>query len=466
MPNASQYRGNTSDSGYTCELCHNMTGKISMHSAGMDRSNGTCDTCHFNNTSPFKSLTKNITLLAGGMVNHTYDGRDAKTCNTAMCHNASGRVKFHLSKYAAGDIADPQDSAGNPTFINRAAWSGDINDRGIIVDCRDCHEKYNDTAPFFAPFQEANLSGVNLQEHRGKGYKLTNCYVCHTAQDNVSKPVTMHNISIEPLTGGPACKKCHDIASSNRTLDNKLWMNVTAFNSIDSVHRSFINSTLWNGSKVFELEDTGCWVCHQSDGKQPERHTDKKDDAYKAYKCADCHTAGGIVSIYQPQVYNNTLRISKHYPGSVFLGEMVFSDSVSCSMCHKNSLVADTNITGYPNPAKADDIDASHYGTKTYLINTSLNLKGCQRCHGVGGDGPDTVAYGNARNVLEGHNDMGSTPVECETSCHNSAVGFNNLSMPVDVHNYSVGVYVESGACNSVGCHTPPAPPDDGEGTR
>jgi len=405
-------------------------------------------------------MTKNITMLAGGMVSHTYDARDRNTCNTTMCHNASGKVKFHLSKYASGDIADPQDSAGNPTFADRATWSGDFNDRGIIVDCRDCHEKYNDTAPFFAPFQEANMSGVNVQEHVGKGYKLTNCYVCHTAEDNVSKSATMHNISIEPLTGGPACKKCHDIASSNRTLDNKLWMNVTAFNSTNSVHRSFINATLWNGSMVFEREDTACWVCHQSDGRQPERHTDKNDEAYKAYKCADCHTTGGIVSIYQPAVYNNSMKISKHYPGSVFLNEMIFTNSVACSVCHKNSLVEDTNITGYPNPLKADDINASHYGTRTYLLNTSLNLNRCQRCHGVGVDGFDTIDYGNARKVPADHNYMSSTTVDCETPCHNSAVDINNISIPVDLHNNSVGVYFGKGACYSPGCHTPP-PPDE-----
>jgi len=460
MPDASRYRGNTSDSGYTCELCHNLTGKISMHSAGMDRSDGTCDTCHLNNTSPFKSMTKNITLLAGGMVNHTYDGRDRNTCNTTMCHNASGRVKFHLSRYAAGDIAYPQDSAGNPTFADRATWSGDFNDRGIIVDCRDCHEKYNDTAPFFAPFQEANNTGVNNQEHVGKGYKLTNCYVCHTAEDNVSKSSTMHNISIEPLTGGPACKKCHDISSQNRTQDYKLWMNVTAFNSTNSVHRSFINATLWNGSKVFEREDTACWVCHQSDGRQPERHTDKNDEEYKAYKCADCHTAGGIVSIYQPTVYNNSMKISKHYPGSVFLNDLVFTDSVGCPMCHRKSLVADINITGYPNPSKADDINASHYGTRTDLINTSLNLNGCERCHGVGGNGSDAMDYGNARKVPALHNYMSSTSVPCETLCHNSAIDMN-ISIPVNLHNNSVSVNVESSACNIPECHTPPPPPDE-----
>jgi len=271
----------------------------------------------------------------------------------------------------------------------------------------------------------------------------------------------MHNISIEPLTGGPACKKCHDISSQNRTQDYKLWMNVTAFNSTDSVHRGFINRTLWNGSMVFEPEDTACWVCHQSDGSQPERHTDKKDEAYKAYRCADCHTANGIISVYQPAVFNNATKVLKHYPGSVFLNDMVFTDSVGCSMCHKKSLVANTNITGYPNPLKTDDIDASHYGTRTDLINTSLNLKGCQRCHGVGGDGPNTIDYGNARKVPGGHNDMGSTPVDCETSCHNPAVDMNNISIPVDLHNDSVGVYFGEGACYSPGCHTPPPPPDE-----
>jgi len=101
IPNASKYRGNTSTSNYDCKDCHNLSGKSSMHSAGMNRSNGTCDTCHFNRTSPYKASKKIITY---GDYNHTYSGQNS--CNISMCHNASGAAKgLHLDLYAAGIIA-------------------------------------------------------------------------------------------------------------------------------------------------------------------------------------------------------------------------------------------------------------------------------------------------------------------------------------------------------------------------
>ncbi|MFZ3060903.1 MAG: hypothetical protein WA102_14340 [Candidatus Methanoperedens sp.] len=450
MPNGSQYRGNTSASSYNCELCHNMTGKSSMHSAGMNRSNGNCDTCHFNNTSPFRSLTKNITQLAGGMVNHTYNGAQKYTCNTTACHNASGRVRFHLSKYASGDIADPQDSNGNPTFPLRA--TSDPNDRGILVDCMDCHETYNDTAPFNAPFFEANGTGVNNQEHVGKGYTLNNCYVCHTFEDNVSKPVTMHNVSIEPLSGGPNCTKCHNIGAtvSGKAPDDML-VNFTAFNSTNSSHRNLANATAWGGSSVFGLIDTACWACHQSDGKQMERHPDLKDDTSStggsiAYRCADCHTLGGNVSSKQPSVFQNATKIYKHYPGSIFYNNIVFNQTKYCSGCHKNSIVADINISGYSSNLDADATNVSHYGDRSGLLVTNETKNGCKECHG---GKPIAKDYGNPVAMPLNHSRMGGSPVDCQVSCHNS-----NPAVNITLHEIKLGIYLGTGGCfGSSPCH-------------
>lgn len=449
MPNASQYRGNTSASSYNCELCHNMTGKPSMHSAGMNRSNGTCDTCHFNNTSPFKSLTKNITQLAGGMVNHTYGGTQKYTCNTTACHNASGRVKFHLSKYASGDIADPQDSNGTPTFPLRA--TSDPNDRGTLVDCRDCHETYNDTAPFNAPFFEANRTGVNNQEHVGKGYTLNNCYVCHTHEDNVSKPVTMHNVSIEPLSGGPNCTKCHNIGAtvSGKAPDNML-VNFTAFNNTNSSHRNLANATAWGSSNVFGLIDTACWACHQSDGKQMERHPDLKDDTSStggsmAYRCADCHTVEGIVSSKQPSVYQNATRIYKHYSGSIFRNNMVFNQTKYCSECHKNSIVPDINISVYSSNIDSNAVNVSHYGERNGLLSTNETKSGCNECHG---GGPAAKDYGNPGVMPSNHSSMGGAPIDCQVSCHNS-----NPNVNITLHESKLGIYIGTSGCFSSSCH-------------
>jgi hypothetical protein len=467
IPDGSQYRGNTRTSGYTCEYCHNMTGKPSMHSPGMTRSNGTCDSCHYNNTSPFKSLTKNITQLSGGMVNHTYDGRDVNTCNTTMCHNASGRVIFHLSEYASGDIGDPQDSGGSKTFANRAE-SGDANDRGVLVDCIDCHETYNDTAPFFAPSVEANYTGENKQEHLGKGYSLNNCYVCHTYNDDVNQPVTMHNVSIEPLSGGPACRKCHGIGATDggKAPDNML-VNFTAFSNY-SVHKGLTNSTAWGGSGVFELIDTACWVCHQSDGTQPERHPDKKDENYMAYECDECHAVGGNASTYQPAIYMNATKVYKHRPGAVFVGNKVFSNNIRCSQCHENSIVDNLNISGYSANVYANDTDASHYAVNrsfgeanpfvvTASLPNSTDMYGCEQCHKVGtGTSSYGPLYGSARNVIGNHNSMGSQPQPCGSACHNSN------SVAVNMHNISMGIYTGTQTCYSAGCHS--LPPIQGDG--
>ncbi|MFZ2411599.1 MAG: hypothetical protein WAW23_08525, partial [Candidatus Methanoperedens sp.] len=396
MPNASQYRGNTTTSSYTCEYCHNMTSKPSMHSAGMTRSSGTCETCHLNNTSPFKSTQKNVTQLAGGMLNHSYNGIANTTCK--MCHNASGRAKFHLSKYASGDIADPQNSSGYPTFQDRATWDlgltpPETNDRGILVDCRDCHEKYNDTAPFNAPYFEANRTGVNAQEHVGKGYTLKNCYICHTNEtnsvsgDTVVKPAGLHNVSIEPLTGGPNCTKCHNIGSTDSgKAPGSMLVNFTAFNSTFSKHKNLTNATAWGGSGAFGLIDTACWACHQSDGKQMERHPDLKDNTTltggsKAYRCADCHTADGVVSISQPALYMNATKVYKHYPGAVLSGQKVHSTNFtagSCQICHNKSIDAKNNITAGINAT------VSHYLTKSDLTQTNIS-NSCEGCHGDSG---------------------------------------------------------------------------------
>ncbi|MDO9097262.1 MAG: CxxxxCH/CxxCH domain-containing protein, partial [Candidatus Methanoperedens sp.] len=454
IPNASQYRGNTTTSGYTCEACHNMSNKPSMHSPGMNLSNGTCETCHFNNTSPFKSLAKNITQSAG-MPSHSYNGSANTTCK--MCHNASGRAKFHISKYAYGDIAEPQDSFGNPTFSGYDTWpSDDSNNRGILVDCRDCHEKYNDTAPFNAPFFEANKTGINAQEHVGKGYKLQNCYFCHTYEDNVSKPVTVHNVSIEPISGGANCTKCHDISSTDSDkAPSTMLVNFTAFNSTGVNHRNLTNATAWGGSTAFGLIDTACWACHQSDGKQMERHPDLKDDTSltggsMAYRCADCHTVGGNASSKQPSIYNKAKKIYKHYPGAVFIGSKVFINAVNCSMCHKNSKISDINLSAYSAYIDAMATNVSHYATRTDLIDTrnSTESRGCTKCHASGQSGS---YYGNAKIMYDTHNTKGGSPQRCQISCHNSNPGVN-----ITLHAQEMGVNIGTSTCYGSGCHAAP----------
>ncbi len=81
MPDASRYRGNTSDSGYTCELCHNITGKISMHSAGLDGSDGTCDTlCH--NSAVDMNISIPVDLHNNGIGINV----NSSACNSPECH--------------------------------------------------------------------------------------------------------------------------------------------------------------------------------------------------------------------------------------------------------------------------------------------------------------------------------------------------------------------------------------------
>lgn len=442
MPNASQYRGNTSTSNYDCKSCHNMSGKPSMHSYGMDSSNGTCDTCHFSRTSPFKA---NKTMIAANDYNHSYSNQ--KTCNISMCHNASGAaLGFHLDRYAAGIVADPE-------RVN-IAWNNK-NNYGFTdtpyVDCIDCHRELNNTYPFTnAVHYEANITGENKKNHTISD-SMDQCYSCHTNRTTATDRFMVHNVTIEPLEGGPACVSCHNLSAPTTSGFPSHRVNHTALNQ--SIHKNLTNSTAWNNGarQGTVLLDSACWACHASNINEipNNAHPDRGGpSSLKAISCPECHTTNGYISMTNPQVYNNATKVYKHYPGAEFASmkrhTANYTDG-SCQVCHNNSIVYNNvSITNL-------NSTVSHYALKTYLEYTK-DLNSCENCH------YSSTVYGNPKQLA--NNFTHSMGQACQAVCHNP--DYRNLSYPDAkiLHNASLGVYFNN--CYFADCHKVPSGPPRG----
>ncbi|MDO9098961.1 MAG: hypothetical protein Q7U60_12680, partial [Candidatus Methanoperedens sp.] len=396
MPNASQYRGNTTTSSYTCEYCHNLSGKPSMHSTGMNRSNGTCNTCHFNRTSPYKSTKK---IIASSDYNHTYVGQ--KTCAAAQCHNASNGSVFHMDKYAAGVVAEPEKF--NSLWNDRYTM-GFTESSYPYVDCIDCHRApYNNSYPFnnTYPFNystnysfnyESNHTGENKKTHTTAD-TIASCYNCHTNRTDAADRYMVHNVTIEPLAGGPACIKCHNLSATGDVPSTKR-VNHTSLNQ--SVHKNLTNFTVWNNSPhkaTAVLLDSACWTCHASDITDipGNEHPDRGGPSSfkKPFQCKECHTPGGNVSITNPQVFHNATKVYKHYAGKIFVGSKAFNATKECYECHKNGLLNNTNVSYSADYKYKNEANLSHYGDRSALIDTrnSTESRGCTKCHESGQSG-------------------------------------------------------------------------------
>jgi hypothetical protein len=241
-------------------------------------------------------------------------------------------------------------------------------------------------------------------------------------------------------------------------------INKTAFINY-GVHRD-LNSNAVSTVTLSDNRSKACWVCH-GDGTQPIKH---HIDYMSPKGCEYCHVTGNASKVYS------------HYPGSVFLGTIVYDGGDpyrTCASCHYNSVVANVNINyGSAGTGRIKNASVSHYGLNrttgismgmgaTGVLPNTTNINGCRDCHNLQGGsyGANGLDYGNAREISAGHNDMGSTPVECENVCHDSKKDANNVSIPVSLHDNSVGIYVGGTACYTQGCHGAPGG-DDGGGTR
>ncbi len=454
MPNASQYRGNTTTSSYTCEYCHNLSGKLSMHSTGMNRSNGTCDTCHFNRTSPYKSTKK---IIASNDYNHTYVGQ--KTCAIAQCHNASNGSVFHMDTYAAGVVAEPEKF--NSVWNDKNNAGNGFTDTPY-VDCIDCHREHNNSYPFnnTYPFNysknesygdEANRTGQNKKIHLTSD-SMDSCYNCHTNRTDSVDRYMVHNVTIEPLEGGPACIKCHNLSSPvPPAINNRV--NHTAFNK--SVHRNLTNSSAFDKLNKPDtvLLDSACWTCHATDidNMPGNAHPDRAGGITRPFQCEECHTSGGNVSIHNKPVYDNATRIYSHYPGAIFGGLKVFNSTKTCFECHGNSFVGNINTSHGTGYLYKNEANLSHYAARSDLLVTNQTQSGCKECH-MPGDEQVAKDYGNAGIMPASHNNMGVSPTNCQKACHNSNPGFN-----VTLHDSKVGVYLGTNSCYSSGCHSLPS---------
>jgi hypothetical protein len=462
LPNGSQYRGNTSMSNYSCEKCHNMTTGSSMHGSGMDRSNGTCVTCHFNRISKFNATVKKIETWD---YDHTYT--DQKSCSITQCHNASGAaLGFHLDRYAGAVVADPE--RVDSIWGDRNNPANGFTDTPY-VDCIDCHREHNNTFPFnnTYPFNystnysfnyEANHTGENKKIHSTSD-SMDSCYNCHTDLSDIKNPQNrfkVHNVSIEPLLGGPACVSCHNKSAPTTAgyPPTTKKVNHTAFNL--SVHSKLVNYTLWNESKKQKsvLLDSACWTCHSTNLTElpNNAHPDRGGPAsLRPFQCNECHTPEGNMSMFDQEIYESAPKIYQHYAGKSFLGDKIFNSSKECYECHENSMVPVINVS-YGSYPRIGEASASHYATREYLIKTNLTQFGCKQCHAVeDSGGPGGGDYGNAISVPSGHNTMASTDVACQSSCHNS-----NTALSISNHNINMGIYLGESACYVAGCHLPP----------
>ena len=303
----------------------------------------------------------------------------------------------------------------------------------------------------------------------GGDWSDTRCKNCHGKDlaAGTTSAAFVHKLNTSaPETGGPDCLKCH---ASTATLTESegtpldMRVNKTAFTNY-SVHRN-MNSEAISTVVLSDNRSKACWLCH-GDGDQPIKHP---VDYITPKGCEKCHVTG------------NDTPVNNHYPGSVFLGTIIYDASDTnrtCVSCHNNSIVAGTNITyGSAVPGRIKNASVSHYALNrttgisldmgsTGILPNTTQINGCRDCHNLRGGsyGTNGRAYGNAREISSGHNEMGATPVECENVCHNSKKDANNVSIPVSLHDNSVGIYVGGSACYTQGCHYQPAP--GGEGTR
>jgi len=307
----------------------------------------------------------------------------------------------------------------------------------------------------------------------GGDWSDTRCKNCHSKDlpAGTTSAAFVHKLNTSaPETGGPDCLKCHAstatiVESEGTPLDMRI--NKTAFTSFGA-HRD-LNANAVSTVTLSDNRSKACWVCH-GDGTQPIKH---HVDYFAPKNCEYCHVTGNDIPVYS------------HYPGSVFLGTIIYDASDAnrtCASCHYNSIVANTNITyGSAVPGRIKNASVSHYavnrtmglsmvgtGAITDVLPNTTYVFGCRDCHNLKGGpyGSKGLDYGNAREIPSDHNDMSSTPVECEFACHNSKKDVNNISIPVSLHDRNIGIYVGGPACYIQGCHAAPGGGDDGGGTR
>lgn len=434
LPNGSQYRGNTSEDGYECEDCHGVSVGASMHSSGLDKPVGyDCTNCHELGSASLFNATQKVVDMND--FNHTYIN-ETPSCNTSQCHNASGNSRFHMDQYASADIGDPG-----------AGWSDrdSVGFSGPLVDCIDCHEQHNDTAPFNTPGVEANLTGEDKQDHLGSSYTMDNCYVCHTNRTDSTDRYMVHNVTIEPLAGGPNCTECHNKVSPDPSTDED--KRIDEANLTGTAHEMLNRA---NGSVALSAT---CWACH-GDGTSPEKHPTN----YKTpYVCEDCHLSTGSIT----DSYANSTDISKHYQGDAsnwINGNGKGKMNNNCTSCHN-----DSDFVTYSDPARKDGYNAVHYGKNESI---AISYISCDiACH----DNSDlAIRYGDAvvNNKMTDYSGINGTCYYCHNETRNGidATSRGASWEEPNMHSQSIDIYPRcyDGLGYDGGCHVKPARTNDG----
>jgi uncharacterized cupin superfamily protein len=483
-----------------CLDCHGTGGSATIKN--LEQHNGStglnCTNCHLNST-------KSIHPVRYIKPDSTWGTTNSSAVNCTSCHQGSGLAGFGKAPlvqtpiwhsndsdsgskwnstpgywintsqqsscdYCHGKIALHNDSGlGNSTKIQ----NGNQKNQSLSGSywCANCHYdgkppsgNYKYLGNLFYPIPPeilnktglvpANASdGMPFQNHTdnvGVTYDDERCKNCHLS-DATNSAAFLHKLNeSKPEAGGKDCLNCHaSTANDPNGPPTTRRINATAFVNF-SVHRNLNNNTLPTAAMSYNNASVACWACH-GDGTQPARHP---ANYLNPRPCEYCHVAGNF----------NATPVYQHYPGSVFSGRLVYDSTNinrTCIACHNNSQVAKLNLTyGSYDATKLKNATVSHYavnrsfgestpaavtGILPNTRNTTGTNFGCIKCHDGGATGLD---YGNARSIPPGHNNMGSTGISCQSSCHNS-----NPMVNITLHDDKIGLYLSAGGCYSLGCH-------------
>lgn len=145
----------------TCSTCH--AGYDASHYSGMvvEKINKTltCGACHNEIKNQFHNLTGPDKDFLEPVIKT--NGTGILSCD--LCHNATGKEKFHYSEFPTGSIQ-------SPGWYN---WSNGSR----VNKCSDCHVKYGGEMPF-------NATNLTEPLHRA----ATNCTLCHGGDT----PIALH----------------------------------------------------------------------------------------------------------------------------------------------------------------------------------------------------------------------------------------------------------------------------------
>ncbi|MDO9096860.1 MAG: cytochrome c3 family protein, partial [Candidatus Methanoperedens sp.] len=405
-PGTTTDKGNTSESGRTCELCHGEVAANKLHQPIIKKPNYDCQSCHLNGskTSPYNATTARASVNAFLHDNATHAPTNQTNCE--RCHNTTSRQEiFHFTSYANGTSVAP-------------GWTPWTN--GTQPNCIDCHRNKTNQAPFYAVFSTSATHNTST---------LDGCYKCHTdVSTYASNPKALHYVVQAP--GNANCTLCHDLSGeAGKKID------VSAMNKSDSIHLNLNrNATFVKAVQPYANESKRCWACH-GNGSEPGGHpTNYKN----SYKCADCHvTSGSRNTNYTPN--NTILLVTEHYRNG---SEIKTPAAPYCTNCHNKTEMLKANSDTALSAVNPANDSVSHYGRNRSEIRSGVNTS-CSYCHQNSTTAFENVMLGISNKSIYEHTDAGTRNTSagsCTGSkCHATGFIHNSTLTKPAVQNWTQG---------------------------